>query len=77
MIPQLGDLVRIPSIDSVGIVSNVDHANLFTPHKDREKTNPFPIQVDLDTPHSRCLYDSTPTYRTNLKDIEIIERKAI
>jgi hypothetical protein len=69
MIPRLNDRIRIPSIDHVGTVTYIDHAHLFD-------DTAFPIQVELDTPLSRCQYDAAWVWRTNLKDIEIIAMEA-
>lgn len=74
MIPQLHDRVRIPSLTSrnhtgTGTVTFIDWPHLFD-------HDTFPIQVTIDTPYSRCPYDSAQVWRTNLKDIEIIEREA-
>lgn len=72
MIPQLNDTVRIPSLTAhnhagTGTVTHIDYAHLFA-------HDTYPIQVTLDTPISRCSYDAAQVWRTNTKDIEIIER---
>ena len=59
-IPEIGDRVKIPSIQSTGIIEYIDHKTLFVDHY-------FPIQVKLDVEH-----DLQFMYRTNLKDLEML-----